>query len=49
VENLTVVSELPGGLTEATLKAARKIKSEPAVKDGRYVSQYIQIEYNFHP
>jgi TonB family protein len=49
VTNIRVVQGLPYGLTEEAVKAARKIKFEPAVKDGRYVSQYIQIEYSFHP
>jgi protein TonB len=48
VENIRVVVGLPSGLTERAVNAARKIKFEPAVKDGRYVSQYIQIEYNFN-
>jgi hypothetical protein len=29
------------------VKAARQIKFIPATKDGRPVSQFIQIEYNF--
>jgi len=49
VTNIRVVSGLPGGLTEAAVKAARKISFEPAIKDGRYVSQWIQLEYNFIP
>jgi TonB family protein len=48
VEIFRVVSGLPGGLTEVAIKAARQIKFAPAVKDGRYVSMYIQIEYNFN-
>jgi TonB family protein len=49
VTNIRVVSGVPGGFTEAAVKAARKISFEPAIKDGRYVSQYIQLEYHFHP
>jgi TonB family protein len=49
VTNIRVVSGLPGGFTEAAVKAARKISFEPAIKDGRYVSQWIQLEYNFNP
>lgn len=30
------------------VKAASKIKFEPAEKDGRKVSQYVAIEYNFN-
>ena len=48
VTNLKVVAKLPHGLTERALEAARKIKFTPAVKDGRDVSMYIQLEYNFN-
>ncbi|HEY5883815.1 MAG TPA: energy transducer TonB [Pyrinomonadaceae bacterium] len=48
VSQIRVVSDVPG-FTDAAVKAARKIKFEPAIKDGRYVSQYIQLEYNFSP
>jgi TonB family protein len=47
VEDVRVVSRLPYGLTERAIEAAREIKFTPAIKDGRAVSQYIQIEYNF--
>jgi Gram-negative bacterial TonB protein C-terminal len=42
-----IVSGLPHGLTESALQAARQIRFEPAEKDGRKVSQWIIIEYNF--
>jgi TonB family protein len=48
VKNIRIVSGLPYGLTEKAVEAARKIKFSPALKDGRAVSQYIQIEYNFN-
>jgi TonB family protein len=48
VTNIRVVSGLPYGLTESAVEAAREIRFSPAVKDGRPVSQYIQIEYNFN-
>jgi TonB family protein len=35
VTNISVVVGLPNGLTEAAIKAARKISFEPAIKDGR--------------
>jgi TonB family protein len=35
--------------TKAAIQAARKIKFDPAIKDGRYVSQWVQLEYNFFP
>jgi TonB family protein len=48
VTNIRVVSKLPHGLTEQCIAAARGIKFRPAIKDGRQVSQYIQMEYNFN-
>lgn len=47
VKNIRVVSGLPYGLTERAVRAAGRIKFEPAVKDGRFVSQSMQVEYNF--
>jgi TonB family protein len=34
-------------LTKEAIEAARKIKFEPAMKDGHPVSMYVQLEYNF--
>ncbi|HKQ52640.1 MAG TPA: energy transducer TonB [Pyrinomonadaceae bacterium] len=48
VTNIRAVSSLPYGLTERAIAAARQIRFTPAMKDGRAVSQYIQIEYNFN-
>ncbi|MDQ1522316.1 MAG: hypothetical protein QOE47_240 [Pyrinomonadaceae bacterium] len=48
VSSIVPVSHLPDGLTETAIRAARHIKFIPAVKDGRKVSQYVTIEYNFH-
>lgn len=48
VTNIRTVSGLPHGLTERAMAAARQIRFAPATKDGRAVSQYIQIEYNFN-
>lgn len=48
VTNITVVSSLEHGLTERAVGAARQIKFIPAVKDGHFVSMYIQLEYNFN-
>ena len=48
VTNIRVVSGLGDGLTENAVEAARSIRFFPAVKDGRIVSQYVQIEYNFN-
>lgn len=48
VANIEVQKGLNGGLTERAVEAARHIKFLPAEKDGRLVSQYITIEYNFN-
>jgi len=47
VTNITPMNELPFGLTEEAIKAARKIKFEPALKDGKPVSMYVTIKYVF--
>ncbi len=47
VTNVMVVQGLPDGLTEEAIKAARKIKFQPAMKDGRVVSLWVQINYEF--
>ena len=47
VEHIAVIKGLPDGLTEEAIKAARKIKFVPAEKDGRKVSQWATIQYNF--
>jgi TonB family protein len=48
VTGIKAIKGLPDGLTEKAIAAARQIKFVPAQKDGRAVSQYIQIEYNFN-
>jgi TonB family protein len=48
VRHILVVQSLSHGLTERAVEAARRIKFIPAVKDGRPVSQFVQIEYNFN-
>jgi TonB family protein len=48
VTNIHVVSELPDGLTERAIEAAKRIKFIPAMKDGHPVSMWMQLEYNFH-
>jgi outer membrane biosynthesis protein TonB len=39
---------LPYGLTTRAVRAARQIRFTPAEKDGKPVSMYIQLEYNFN-
>ena len=48
VNNIRTVSGLPFGLTERSIDAARKIKFIPAIKNGKYVSMWYQLEYNFN-
>ncbi|HEV2836599.1 MAG TPA: energy transducer TonB [Pyrinomonadaceae bacterium] len=48
VTNIRVVQGLPDGLTERAIEAARKIKFIPASKEGKFVSMWMQLEYNFN-
>lgn len=48
LRSVKVHKGLEGGLNEKAIEAALCIRFYPAEKDGRPVSQYIQIEYNFH-
>ena len=48
VRGIGVLEGLPHGVTEEAIKAARRIKFEPAQKDGRPVSQYVTLVYNFN-
>jgi len=48
VVQIRAVHSLPFGLTERAITAARQIKFVPAVKGGRPVSVFMQLEYNFN-
>ncbi|MBC7932549.1 MAG: energy transducer TonB, partial [Rubrivivax sp.] len=48
VSNVSVIKGLPDGLTEKAISAAKQIRFKAAEKDGRTVSQYIVLEYNFN-
>ncbi|HEX8283984.1 MAG TPA: energy transducer TonB [Pyrinomonadaceae bacterium] len=48
VKSVTVVKALPHGLTRNALDAALRVRFEPAQMDGRAVSQYVVLEYNFN-
>jgi len=48
VTNITATKELKDGLTEAAITAARNIRFFPAEKDGKPVSQWLMLEYNFN-
>jgi len=47
-DEIDVLEGLPYGVTEEAIKAARRIEFEPARKDGRHVSQYVTVIYNFN-
>ncbi|HKP72042.1 MAG TPA: energy transducer TonB [Pyrinomonadaceae bacterium] len=46
-DEMEVLEGLPLGVTEEAIRAARQIEFEPAQKDGRAVSQYVTVVYNF--
>ena len=48
VKHILVLRSLSHGLTQQAIKAAEKIKFEPAIKDRHPVSQFVTVEYNFH-
>jgi len=48
VAQIRAVNSLPFGLTERAIAAARQIKFVPAMRGGRAVSVYMQLEYNFN-
>ncbi|HEY8227655.1 MAG TPA: energy transducer TonB [Pyrinomonadaceae bacterium] len=48
ITQIHAVHTLPFGLTERAIAAAREIKFVPAMKGGRPVSVYMQLEYNFN-
>ena len=48
VGEMRVVKGLPEGVNEAALEAARHIKFTPAIKDDRWVSQRVVVEYSFN-
>ena len=47
VTHITILKGLPYGLNEKALEAARQIRFEPAMKDDKPVSVWVQIEYQF--
>jgi len=48
VTNIIATRELKDGMTEAAIEAARNIRFFPAEKDGKPVSQWMTLEYNFN-
>jgi TonB family protein len=47
VTDIKVKKEMADGMTENAIEATRNIRFFPAIKDGKPVSQRIQLEYNF--
>ncbi len=48
VSDVSVIKGLPDGLTERAIQAAKRIQFIPAQRDGRNVSQWVSVEYNFN-
>ena len=48
VVNIEVKQGLPAGLTEQAIEALKKMKFMPAAKDGKLVSTWMQLEFNFN-
>jgi TonB family protein len=48
VTNIQAVQSLGDGLTEKAIAAARQIRFVPAMRDGRPVSMFMQLQYNFN-
>jgi TonB family protein len=47
VTNIHVVRGLSKGLTENAIDAAKHLTFIPAIKDGRFVSYWMELQYNF--
>ncbi len=47
IGTIRVLRGLPAGLTENAIRAACKVQFRPAIKNGKEVSQSVQIEYTF--
>jgi TonB family protein len=48
VSHVLILNSLPKGLTQQAIKAAQKIKFIPATINGRSVSTFMMLEYNFN-
>lgn len=47
VKHIEVITGLPHGLSEKAIEAARQIKFKPAMKDGKPVSSWVELQYQF--
>jgi TonB family protein len=48
VDRIEIVERMPNGATEGAVEALQNFKFIPATKDGKFVSQYVKVEYHFH-
>ena len=48
VKHILVLQALPNGLTQTSIAAAKKIKFIPATLNGKPVSMWMQLEYNYN-
>jgi TonB family protein len=48
VKDIREVSGLPFGLTESAIKSAQQMRFVPAMKNGQFVSMWVQLEYHFN-
>jgi periplasmic protein TonB len=48
VKNVFVSRALPFGLTAQAVEAAKRIQFTPANKDGKPVSMWLELQYNFN-
>ena len=47
IKDIRIVMGQPYGLTENAIQAARRIRFEPAMQNGRPVSVRVLVEFNF--
>jgi periplasmic protein TonB len=47
LHDIRTVQGLPYGLTENAIEAAKKIRFQPAIRDGKPVSVRTVLEFNF--
>jgi TonB family protein len=48
IQDIRVIRSLPDGLTHKAIEATRKIRFEPATKDGEPVSVRVTLEFPFN-
>lgn len=47
IGEVTAIKDLPAGLTQNAIAAARRIKFEPETKDGKAVTVYREVQYTY--